>query len=677
MVTFVSLLRHPARPARRISIWIAMSLVLLVGLAHPALANPQVTASASVDNPNPAPGDSVIYSIRIRIEGAQMNLGNITAPTMPPGLASGPLQSVGKSESFEIINGAISQSTDYRFAFRAHKEGNYEIPAQELLFQGNRIPINSVQVTVSQAAPPADVPPEFEDLVVPPSAPGNPELSRALNGALFILPNISNKRIYEGQQITLSYHLIWDPTVIQRSGLRPDTIFVEGVELPNFAQFVKEVTHPLPRSLGQVRRERQIGNRTYLVATLYEVALTPTRTGEISIDPARLAIQIPTLQRGGRSGIIDPFDDPFFADDPVFGALSGRMGMNRVRLVANSPELQVQVLPVPTDGRPKDWNGAVGEFDVVARLDRTSATANSDIVRLDITIEGRGDAAGLPAPNLPSFPGLRLLEDPKSQARSRVENQQLIQSKTFSYLFRPEKEGDLVIPSLTMSIFQPELEKFVQVETQPLVLEVLPGTSPSTALTLAAPPPVNRTDSTADAEPVTRDFRFPPSGPPRTVTPLPSQGLITTLLVAPPLMALALIGAVRRAQAHQHLHHHAHHHQSWESLAHSAIHLVQQPTSDLQPIAKFLRHDLAIALGLTSTHPTLDDLESALVDRIGHDDPTIEKRLEALRILLQAADAQRYAGPMSSSLKPEQIEEFLRILFQIPSAPTQKSPLHD
>jgi hypothetical protein len=635
---------------------LSLALLMLLSMTTPSVAQNQaprigVTATASVDNPEPSPGDMITYTIRIKIDGAQVNLGNITAPQLPPGLSSTPLQSVGKSEGFEIINGSISQSTDYRFAFRADREGDYSIPAQELIFQNQRIPINAVRVKVTKSSAPPDLPNELKDLVTAPSAPGNPELAKLLNGGLFILPMLSSRKVYEGQQIILSYHLVWDKAQFRRAGLRTDSLLVEGVEVPQFSQFVKEVTFPLPRSLAEVQRDRTIGNRTYAVATLYEVALTPSRTGQLEIEPARIGMQVPT-QRMNHPNSLDPFaNDPFFADDPIFGSLSARMGVGtRVRLLASSPRLTIEVMPVPTDHRPADWNGAVGKFQVRAQLDRTTATTASDIVRLDVTVEGQGDAAGLAAPNLSLPPGLRLLEEPKSSSRTRRENDLPVQSKTFSYLLRADKAGTLSIPAVGLSIFDPNSAVYRRVESAPLTLQVLSGEEPNQAVTFAKSKTVDQNEGveeTTEDSPrtnrVRQDLRFLPSHPPRIARQIPGLGGLALLVLGPPALAALLMGMIRRSELRAAAFAAAQKDTEWESFRQRAHKILREsPSPSILQLAIVLRTDFAQWLNLDGTPTNLELCQG--LEQIIPNPEDLAARQAALRGILEDADALLYAG---------------------------------
>ena len=80
----------------------------------------------------------------------------------------------------------------------------------------------------------------------------------------------------------------------------------------------------------------------------------------------------------------DPFFDSFF-NDPFFNRNFQNVEMN----VESNP-LTIDVKPLPSTGKPLDFSGAVGSFNMASEIDRTELKSNEPI-NLKVTISGKGN----------------------------------------------------------------------------------------------------------------------------------------------------------------------------------------------------------------------------------------------------------------------------------------------
>ena len=126
------------------------------------------------------------------------------------------------------------------------------------------------------------------------------------------------------------------------------------------------------------------------------------------------------------------------------------------------------MLPIPTDGRPADYRGAVGHYQIISRATPNQVKAG-DPITLHLAIQGDGPMDLVQAPPLSRLSELT--------SNFKVENDPLagiVQDdiKLFTVSIRPRREGITHVPAIPFSFFEPRTEKFVTVHSQPIPIRV-------------------------------------------------------------------------------------------------------------------------------------------------------------------------------------------------------------
>ena len=109
---------------------------------------------------------------------------------------------------------------------------------------------------------------------------------------------------------------------------------------------------------------------------IFQTALTAAKAGTFEISPATMESQI---QLPGRSGI-----------DDFFGGFFGNMlstGDVRQTTVSTQPA-KLEVKPLPKDGQPENFSGAIGQFSLQASAAPKQAAAG-DPISLNVTVSGK------------------------------------------------------------------------------------------------------------------------------------------------------------------------------------------------------------------------------------------------------------------------------------------------
>ncbi|HEX5437529.1 MAG TPA: hypothetical protein VFW98_10225 [Gemmatimonadaceae bacterium] len=189
---------------------------------------------------------------------------------------------------------------------------------------------------------------------------------------------------------------------------------------------------------------RTVGSRQFEVH-VYQRAIFPLSAGRFVIPPAHLSYAM-------------PLSYSFFSRDENFEVES-----DSVVVVAIDP---------PRASRPSDFSGAVGILRIQARLD-TGAARVGDPMPLSVRVSGVGNIKLLPRPHL-AVPWATAVAagDRVSLASTPVT---VRGTKEFDWILTPQRSGNLTLPSIRYTFFDPVRERYETAETVPQPLIVAPG----------------------------------------------------------------------------------------------------------------------------------------------------------------------------------------------------------
>jgi hypothetical protein len=396
------------------------SLLLLVLWA--ASASAQIEFRATVDRNSARVGDQV--KLILEVQGAASGVPVPVTPSLAGlELVGGPF----RSSELQVINGKMTGSIKYTYILTAEAPGTGTIGPSTLTFRGKQYATRPIKVQIADtgsAAPQAAPPGETEDV--------------------FVRVQADKGEVYQNEKVVLTY------TIYFRSSITSPDI----VRLPRTAGFwVEEFS--LPRDLPV--REQVVNGLQYRTAVFKKIALFPTQTGQLTVEPLVLRTQVQARTR--RRDPLGLFDDPFFG-------IGGRTETREIR----SPSVTIEVKPLPSRGQPGDFSGAVGDFKIGANLDRETCTAH-EAITLAFKISGEGNIKTLAEPTL-SFPPDIEHYDPKVTDDIRRSQGRIHGSKTFEYLLIPRAAGVQHVPPVSYSYFDPRTAQYHTLTTDELTLTV-------------------------------------------------------------------------------------------------------------------------------------------------------------------------------------------------------------
>jgi len=375
------------------------------------------------------------------------------------------------SNSMTSINGNTTVSNAYSYVLAAVKEGTITIGSASMVVNGRRLSTSPIRMTVVKGQPVQQNSPSQ-------NAPDNSaeqDIPADLSKSLFIKAVADQTSVYQGQQVLLTYRLYTKVGIV-------DSRLDKLPDLTGFwSQEVKD-----QQQQAQWRVETYKGVK-YNVADVRQTILFAEHSGNITIDPFEMTFiaRIPAPARD----IMDQF----------FGSYKD------VKYGVKSTPLVIHVKPLPENGRPEGFSGAVGNFTVSADADKTELKANESLT-YKVKVSGSGNLKLLKELNV-SFPPDFEKYDPKITDTITESVRGVSGSRIYSYLVIPRHQGDFTIDPLHFSYFNPATGKYVVLSARSFKVKVNKGTAESNVTAFSA---ANK----EDVKVLDKDIRYIKTGDP-------------------------------------------------------------------------------------------------------------------------------------------------------------------
>lgn len=376
------------------------------------------------------------FEYTIEISGRTTSLPR---PSFPEMAAFYVLSGPNTSTSIQLINGAMSSTVTYSFYLSPKNEGELTIGKALLTYKGSTYSSNEVVVSVSKS-----------NQAPPPTQGGAKQKSSSdadiAGESLYLKTEVSKRNVYVGDQIVVEYRLYFRVNV---RGYNID-------KLPANTGFWSE-DFKMPAQ--PVISTEVVNGQNYNVAVIRKVALFPTQSGELTIEPMQVTLEALVREQRGRRSLFDSFfDDPF-----------GRT----VQKTVVSKSLKINVRPLPETNKPAGFTGAVGNFKFDVSVDKTEARAN-DAIALKMKLSGAGNIKLAELPAIQSPPDIEQYP-PKVSTQVNNDGQLISGTKTAEYILIPRLEGQYQIKPITFSFFEPGASAYRSITTPAIALNILKG----------------------------------------------------------------------------------------------------------------------------------------------------------------------------------------------------------
>ena len=374
-----------------------------------------------------AVGEPFTVTVEVRHGG----VGRVPEPELP--VPEGLRQvSRSSSQNFSYINGRATSSYAVNYVIVAEREGTFEIGPARAEKGGDVAVSTTATIEVRPAGSTATVP-QLGDGV-------DQDKDRR---DLIVIGQIDDDRPWVNQQLTYTFTFLRAVRILEGSRYTPPPV-------TGFWTEELDTTEP---------REVVVDGRRYIAERL-RTALFPTGPGEFTIGEAFLNTTVEDRAARGRRR--DPFD--------IFG--SDRFGVFRSgrEVVLKTDPIQLTVRALPTEGKPDDFSGAVGKFDLSAQADRTELKAGEPIT-LTVRLSGEGNVKVVPAPALTDLEGFKIYESSSEEESGPVDGR-IRGTKTWEWVIVPTTGGEIEIPAVTLSTFDPGAGRYVRLSTPAIPIDV-------------------------------------------------------------------------------------------------------------------------------------------------------------------------------------------------------------
>jgi len=331
------------------------------------------------------------------------------------------------STSMNYVNGKVSRKESYGYVLVAKNMGTYTFPAASVKSGGNVYKSKALTIKVVKATK------------------KKPNTS-VTSDNLFLQATPSKRTVYKGEQLSVKYTVYFNLEVSHS----------ETMKLPSLNGFWTEDV-PVPRQASVY--STTINNVRYNAADLMKKVLFPQRSGSLKLDQMEFKVFVRTRTKR-RS-----FFDSGFRDDEY---------------VLKSVPINIKVKPLPENGKPDSFDGAVGSFSFKTEIDKDKLQAN-DAVTLNIGLKGTGNLKLIEAPKLQLPPDIETF-DPKISTKIKVGVDGVSGYRTFEYLLIPRHAGEYVIPPIKFSYFDPVKKRYVEQESPEYRLSVSKGDEQATTM---------------------------------------------------------------------------------------------------------------------------------------------------------------------------------------------------
>lgn len=410
-----------------ICLWIA-----LLALTVQAYADDKVTFTASAPDAV-AVGDQFRLSYTVNTQKVK----NFRAPSIK---GFDVLMGPSRSYSMQSINGNTTETLTFTYILLAQKEGEYTIPGATITANGDQMLSNSVKIKVL----PADKTNSSQSGNTQSTSRSSSSGTSISNNDLFITATASKTTAYEQEAILLTYKIY---TVVDLRGF-------DNVKLPDFKGFhSQEVELPNDRRWGLEHYK----GRNYHSTIYRQFVLFPQQSGKLTIDAARFDASIEKM---------DAIDDPFEA------FFNGGAGSIQIKKTLMTPKLTIDVKPLPA-GKPADFSGGVGEFNISSSINSTKVKTN-DAITVKVVISGTGNLKLVGEPEV-KFPEDFEVYDPKVDSKFRLTNAGLSGNKVIEYLAIPRNAGTYKIPAIKFSYFDIKSRSYKTLTTEEYTVQVEKG----------------------------------------------------------------------------------------------------------------------------------------------------------------------------------------------------------
>ena len=605
----------PGRQSTTLTTAFAAAALLALAAWAPMFSEAaEVEVRADVTPRVATPGERIAYTLTVSSNrfGVSAAAVQIVSPPRFGEHLQPRTQTPQSSTQRTLINGVRTNTLQLTWSALAARPGVARISEARVRFRGKLYDLPAFQIQVAKSADGA-LPVAMREGKVLQAQTSDANVNKQLQGKLFARIEFSKTNPYLQEPIEAK-------CILYLGTLDPGQILNPRWKPPGWKGFFA-TEHDVGRL---TLRDVLVEGRRYKAVTIGGFTLTPTQAGaiEIPVHNAECALRVQSRRRS-------IFDDPFFG----FG------GQNLpVRLPLTAATLHVK--PLPADGQPASFQGAVGKFTFAASVDRREMTTD-DFLTLRCQIAGQGFLGSVAEPLLPELRNWEPTGKPEIQIDAPGQGQTLGGRKTFAFLLKPQQPGTLVVPAVRYAFFDPAKARYVEQVSQAFEIQVEPGEERELFFASEATPGSLARRPRGDvAEKIAYIRTAVPAA--SVAAPFYSRGFFVPLQLAP-LAALLAAAFYRSWRGYAERHRDR---IEFRGAGARARRELKEAAACLKSgdadafyvrLAEALRHYLGTKLGRSATGLTLDEIDRECAER-----GVAQQAADEMRALLERCDRAHY-----------------------------------
>ncbi len=328
------------------------------------------------------------------------------------------LRGPSKSSSTSIINGAMSQEVTYTYVLKPKKIGVFTILPASIKSKGNTIGTKAVTIQVQKGSTPKKSNTPYD----------------VVSRKVYLNVTTNKSFAYIGEPVVLTYTLYFNLNI---GSLSPNSM-----KYTNF--WANEI------EVNNETNTKKYKGVNYNAAVIKQVVLTPQVSGLQNIEPLsiNLVASVPTGRRDFFNMITSQSVD--------------------YTVVAN--DLSINILELPLEGRPQNFSGAIGDFDLSVALDSDSIDINESVT-FSVKIKGKGNLNLINSPKVNFDTQLEVFE-PKNSDKIKINKSGIQGYKKEEYLIVPRHKGVYNLQPVKFNYFNPKTKKYTSLASKGIKIKV-------------------------------------------------------------------------------------------------------------------------------------------------------------------------------------------------------------
>src|SRR5574343_399104 len=361
---------------------------------------------------------------------------NFQGPKFSGFKAEGPFINKGNQTSITIVNGKMTQkreiTTQVIYYLTPTKKGTFTIGSATIEYNGTIYKSQPIKITIT-------------DPIQLPNYQGQNPRQRQQNydfgEGIHLVGELSTKNPHVNEPVTVIYKLYF-PYNSSVSNFR-------NFQAPKYEDFWSQYI-----DMKQLRAEKgKYNGKDYGVVVLRKVILYPLEAGAKKIEPFKIDVdaEVPT----GRS-------DWF-----------GRLEMKTVEKSLSTGIQTINVKPLPENGKPVSYTGAVGKYDFKVTPSKTTLKAGESL-DLEVSVSGKGNLKLFTLPK-PVVPSALEMYDPAHTENVQTPVTGMVGKISDKYTIIPQFKGKYTIKPIEFSYYDLASKSYKTIKSKEIIIDVLEG----------------------------------------------------------------------------------------------------------------------------------------------------------------------------------------------------------